>query len=135
MGKESFGGGGKEKEPKGFTRQGRPNIERVNEPGDERGTEKFAVDLQQKLFEHIRLNPDFDITKRDIADSAEEYLTRGRKEGTKILEDMLEELQREGFESLEDDPEGITAALGIISAYLELTRDENEDALDLRKLD
>jgi hypothetical protein len=128
-------GKGFENEPKGLRRQGRPNVERSQEPVDERGTEKFAIDFQQKLLEHMQLNPDFDITKQEIAESTEEYLTRGRKEGVKVLEDMLEEIQREGFESLEDDPEGITAALGIINAYLELTHDENEDTLDLGKFD
>jgi len=86
-------------------------------------------------FEQLAKNPELDITPNETAGSTAEYLGVGRNEGIKALEDKIEELAGIDIESFADDPDGIIENLGMLTAYLELTKDVNEDAIDLERFD
>jgi|GEM_PF-6031710 len=118
---------------KGMTREGKPSVERREDPEDERGMEKFAVDTRTSLEEIIAADPDLHITRLDIDESTAIWTRRGRLEGLKVLEDEIEGFVDMGVEAIAENPESIVNALGVLNAYLERTADENEDALDLGK--
>lgn len=122
-------------EPAGLARKGLPNVPRTTDMGDERDAERFAVDMKYGLEKLIQEAPELGITEDEIESGKQEFLDRGKKEGLEVLEGDLELLQRVDLENIQDDKEAVLFSLGLVSAYLGLTKDLNEDALDLGKED
>ncbi|OGG50568.1 hypothetical protein A2763_04360 [Candidatus Kaiserbacteria bacterium RIFCSPHIGHO2_01_FULL_54_36] len=123
-----------DKDPKGFYRRGLPNAPRPKESDDDpKAFEKVAVDMQMRMEQIIVDKPELGIAQSDIDARKAHYLAKGARVGIKALEDDIENAMRVEITGTHEFKETVIDHLGLALAYLELTRDVNEDFLDVKK--
>ena len=133
MGRDGMDGGFKRPrnvgESAGFRREGLPNVIQANkdETDEPKAFEVLAADIARGAEGTIiERQGEWKVTRAEIDENKKEFLDRGRTKGLKVLEDDLEAEMR----NVENEKESVLRRLGLSLAYLELTKDLNEDHLD-----
>jgi hypothetical protein len=137
MGTDNMDGGPKRPrdlgESAGFRRRGLPNAFRDadSQEDDPRAFEKVATGIQSRMEQLLQEKPELGVAQSDVDGKKAYYLEKGKVSGLKTLEDAIEEAMRTEVRGTDKLRDAVIDHLSLALAYLQLTKETNEDFLDV----